>query len=237
MKKLIVLFCLTPLVLFAAEKPEVAALRQQLSEVLPAGMKIDSITATQHAGLYEVLVGSEVFYVTRDGHYMLNGDLIDLKSQQNISETRRNGLRKTLIDAVDEKDMIIFGQPSAKHTITVFTDIDCGYCRKLHREIDSYLQLGFRVRYLSYPRAGIGSDSYQKAVSVWCAKDRNKALTLAKGGATPERRQCDNPVAKEFSLGQRIGVRGTPTIVLEDGRLIPGYVPAGRLLQIINKGQ
>jgi thiol:disulfide interchange protein DsbC len=235
MKKMIVLFCLMPLVLFAAEKPEVTALKQQLSKILPPGMAIDSITATQHAGLYEVLVGSEVFYVTRDGRYMLNGDLIDLKSQQNLSETRRNGLRKKLLDAVDEKDMIIFGSSSAKHTITVFTDIDCGYCRKLHREIDNYMQMGFRVRYLAYPRAGIGSDSYRKAVSVWCAEDRNKALTLAKGGAKPESRQCDNPVAREFSLGQRLGVRGTPTIVLEDGRVVPGYVPAGRLLKIINE--
>ena len=199
-------------------------------------MAIDAITATQHGGLYEVVVGSEVFYVTADGRYMLNGDLIDLKSQKNLSETRRNGMRKQLLDTVAEKDMIIYGPASARHTITVFTDIDCGYCRKLHSEIDSYLQLGFRVRYLAYPRAGIGSDSYHKAVSVWCAKDRNQALTQAKAGASPETRQCDNPVAEEFSLGERMGVRGTPTIVLEDGRVIPGYVPAGRLLKIINEG-
>lgn len=236
MKKLLILFCLTPLVLFAAEKPEIATVRQQLGQMLPPGMAIDAITATQHGGLYEVVVGSEVFYVTADGRYMLNGDLIDLKSQKNLSETRRNGMRKQLLDTVAEKDMIIYGPASARHTITVFTDIDCGYCRKLHSEIDSYLQLGFRVRYLAYPRAGIGSDSYHKAVSVWCAKDRNQALTQAKAGASPETRQCDNPVAEEFSLGERMGVRGTPTIVLEDGRVIPGYVPAGRLLKIINEG-
>ena len=236
MKKLIVLFCLLPLSLLAANNSGLAELKQKVKAMLPPGVAIDSISATQYSGLYEVVVGSKLFYVTPDGNYLLDGDLYDLKTQNNLSEARGNGLRKQLINAVAEKDMIIFGPKSAKHTITVFTDIDCGYCRKLHSEIDSYIQMGFRVRYLSFPRAGIGSSSYQEAVSVWCAKDRNKALTLAKRGSSLPSRTCDNPVAREYSLGQRLGVRGTPTIILEDGRLIPGYVPAGKLLQIVKQG-
>jgi len=236
MKKMIVLFCLLPLVMYAADKPGIAELKHKVTGMLPPGVSIDSISATKYAGLYEVIVGSKLFYITGDGKYLLDGDLYDLKTQQNLSEARGNTLRKKLIAAVDEKDMIIYGPKTAKHTMTVFTDIDCGYCRKLHSEIDSYIQMGFRVRYLSYPRTGIGSSSYLKAVSVWCAKDRNKALTQAKRGEKLPPRQCDNPVAKEFTLGQRLGVRGTPTIILEDGRLIPGYVPAGRLLKIVNQG-
>jgi thiol:disulfide interchange protein DsbC len=235
MKKLIVLFCLLPLSVFAANTPGPAELKQKVQAMLPAGLAIDSITATKYSGLYEVVVGSKLFYVTRDGNYLIDGDLYDLKTQQNLSDIRANDLRKKLIDAVDEKDMIIFGPRSARHTITVFTDIDCGYCRKLHSEMDKYIQMGFRVRYLSFPRAGIGSKSYREAVSVWCAKDRNKAITLAKRGEKLPSRSCDNPVAREYNLGQRIGVRGTPTIVLEDGRVIPGYVPAGRLLSIVNQ--
>jgi thiol:disulfide interchange protein DsbC len=235
MKKLIVLFCLLPLGVFAANTAGFTELKQKVQAMLPPGVAIDSISTTQYSGLYEVVVGSKLFYVTRDGNYLIDGDLYDLKTQHNLSEERGNGLREKLIDAVDEKDMIIFGPRSAKHTITVFTDIDCGYCRKLHSEIDKYIQMGFRVRYLSYPRAGIGSKSYQKAVSVWCAKDRKKAITLAKRGESLPSRSCDNPVAKEYSLGQSIGVRGTPTIVLENGRVIPGYVPAGRLLSMVNQ--
>lgn len=236
MKKLILFYCLLPSLLFAAGKSDGDALRQRVQAMLPPGQTIDAISETDYAGLYEVLVGSKVFYVTGDGKYLLDGELYKIKTQENISQARSQGLRKGLIQAVDEKDMIIFGPKTAKHTITVFTDIECGYCRKLHSEIDSYLRLGFRVRYLSYPRAGIGSEAYREAVSVWCAEDPKKALTLAKRGVEIPQRSCDNPVAREYNLGQRVGVRGTPSIVLEDGRMIPGYVPAGRLLNIISTG-
>lgn len=235
MKKLLLLIGLLPTLALAASQADFAALKKQLNRVMPPGVHIDSIKPMKNKDLYEVLVGSNVLYISRDGRYMFNGDVIDLKTDENLTETRRNGLRKKLIASVSEKDMIIFGPKTAKHTVTVFTDIDCGYCRKLHSEMDKYIQMGFRVRYLSYPRAGIGSASYQKAVAVWCAEDRNKALTLAKRGDTPQNKTCDNPVAKEYQLGEKIGVRGTPTIILEDGRMIPGYVPAGRLLQIENR--
>jgi thiol:disulfide interchange protein DsbC len=135
---------------------------------------------------------------------------------------------------VPESEMVIFGADDAKHTITVFTDIDCGYCRKLHREIDDYNKENIRVRYLFYPRAGVGSPSYDKAVSVWCADDRKQAMTDAKSGKTLESKSCDNPVKGHLVLGELMGVNGTPAIVLESGELLPGYVPAKRMAQMLN---
>jgi len=131
--------------------------------------------------------------------------------------------------------MLIFAPKDYKYTVTVFTDIDCGYCRKLHAEIDQYNAKGIRVRYLMFPRAGVGSPSYQKAVNVWCADDRNQALTRSKAGETLEEKQCKNPVADEYALGQMVGVTGTPAIFLADGELVPGYVPADRMESILKE--
>jgi len=141
------------------------------------------------------------------------------------------------IDKLGEDSMIIFSPKNGKvkHTITVFTDIDCGYCRKLHSAIDEYNELGIRVRYLAYPRAGIGSASYDKAVAVWCAKDRKKAMTQAKNNQSVNSGKCANPVAEHFEMGSKIGVRGTPALVLESGQLVPGYVPPQRLAAILEK--
>jgi thiol:disulfide interchange protein DsbC len=129
--------------------------------------------------------------------------------------------------------MIAFKPKSSKHLVYVFTDIDCGYCRKLHSEIDQYLTEGIEIRYLFFPRAGEGSDSYKKAVSVWCADDRNTALTKAKRGDTIEERQCDNPVDQHLTLGTQMGAAGTPMLVTEKGNILPGYVPAGQLAKIL----
>ncbi|MBD3671532.1 MAG: DsbC family protein [Gammaproteobacteria bacterium] len=233
MKRLILLLGLLPLSLQAADTSDI---EKKVNALLAPGVTVDSIKPSPLEGLFEVIIGSDIIYVSADGHYMLNGDLVNITTQENLTENRRNGIRKALLDAVDEDEMIVYGPDSAPHTITVFTDIDCGYCRKLHRELDSYIKLGFKVRYLAYPRAGLGSESYNKAVSVWCAKDRQQALTEAKGGDNPPRRSCENPVASHMALGQKFGVRGTPSIVLEDGRMLPGYVPAGRLKQALTQG-
>jgi thiol:disulfide interchange protein DsbC len=133
--------------------------------------------------------------------------------------------------------MVIFAPEEYDHTITVFTDIDCGYCRKLHNEIDAFMAEGIRVRYLFYPRAGLGSPSYQKAVSVWCADDRKQALTDAKAGEPLPEKSCENPVADHMALGEAMGVTGTPAILLENGQLVPGYVPAKRMAAILNGGK
>ncbi len=218
----------------AAKPDDFAAMRQMLAKMAP-GTSPDSIKPAPVAGLYEVVYGAQIFYATKDGRYMFQGDIVDVPGRSNITEERRTDVRMSAINKLSEDKMIIFAPAKVKHTITVFTDIDCGYCRKLHSEIDSYLKEGIRVRYLSYPRTGIDSPSYNKAVSVWCAKDRKAALTSAKKDEPVEPKTCDNPVKQEMALGEQVGVSGTPTIITESGHLLPGYVPAARLAQILTE--
>ncbi len=208
------------------------AIRKAMATLLP-GDTPDGIQPAPVPGLYEVSFGAQIFYVTKDGKFFVHGDVYDTARQANLTEARRSGARLAALAKVGEDNMIIFSPPKPRHTITVFTDIDCGYCRKLHSEIDQYLKEGIRVRYLFYPRAGAGSPSYDKAVSVWCAKDRNQALTRAKSGAEPKKLSCANPVREHMELSERFGVNGTPAIVTESGRLLPGYVPAKRLSQAL----
>ncbi len=161
--------------------------------------------------------------------------MVSLDSRINLTEQRRVSLRKDALAKLDEKDMIIFGPQKAKYTITVFTDIDCGYCRKMHAEMEKYNDLGIRVRYLSFPRGGIGSKSYDDAVNVWCAADRQKAMTKAKQGQEIPTKTCANPVKAEFELGQQLGVQGTPSIFLESGQNLPGYLPPEKLIQVLDE--
>ena len=133
--------------------------------------------------------------------------------------------------------MVFAPEKEVKHTISVFTDIDCGYCRKLHQEMAEYNKHGIKVRYLAYPRAGVGSEAYEKAVSVWCADDRQKAMTAAKTGGELKQKTCDNPVEAQFMLGQQLGISGTPALMLEDGQIFPGYVPADRLITMLDKAK
>jgi thiol:disulfide interchange protein DsbC len=197
------------------------------------GVQVDRIRPAAIAGLYEVVIGPHVFYVSADGRHMLQGDLVDMASGRNLTQPEREAALRTAIDGVGEANMLIFSPAKPRHTITVFTDIDCGYCRKLHHEIADYHAKGIRVRYLMFPRSGVGSPSYDKAVSVWCAEDRNESLTRAKNGRDPAPKKCDNPVERHMAMGQSIGVRGTPSIVFEDGRVVPGYVPAERLAAML----
>ena len=189
----------------------------------------DAVQPSPIPGLYQVTLPPDMFYISADGKFAMTGDILDLEKGENLTRKVRDRVRIDAVNKVGEQNMIVYGPEKSDHTITVFTDIDCGYCRKLHSEMDKYNQAGIRVRYLAYPRAGIGSKSWDKAVAVWCAKDRNKALTEAKQGKEIAMAKCDNPVAMEYQLGDRIGVRGTPAIVTETGQIIPGYVPADRL--------
>jgi len=211
-----------------------ARIKARLGKVLSPGYEIGPIKETPIKGLFEVVVGADVIYVSGDGEYMIDGRLIDLANQKDLTEPRRAMIRKQAIDKVGEDRMVIFAPDKYKHTITVFTDIDCGYCRKLHRQIADYGAEGIRVRYLFFPRAGVNSDSFRKSVSVWCADDRRQALTDAKAGKSLETRSCKNPVKDHLELGKQLGVSGTPAIVLESGDLVPGYVPAKRLAAMLN---
>ena len=209
-------------------------INKRLAELLP-DRKPDSIGLSPIPGYFEVTYGTMVFYISKDGRYMLQGDIVDLSAEKNLTEDKRGQTRLKLLSTVPAEGAISFEPKQVKHTITVFTDIDCGYCRKMHSEIAQYTQLGIRVRYLAFPRTGIDSPSYDKTVSVWCAKDRNQAMTDAKADKPVVTKTCANPVKQEFELGKQIGVTGTPTLVLEDGSLLPGYVPADRLLQLLDE--
>ncbi len=216
----------------AEEAERMAQVKERIEGLFP-GTPADKINPSPVEGIFEVMIGPKVVYVSGDGRFLLRGDIIDLETQKNLTEPRQNEAQAAAVAAVGEDNMIIFGDKGAKHEITVFTDIDCGYCRKLHDEMEAYNEEGIRVRYLFFPRAGINSDSYNKAVSVWCADDRNKAMTMAKSGQEVESKRCENPVQEHMALGQVLSVRGTPALVLEDGRMLPGYVPAKRLVNYL----
>lgn len=201
---------------------------------LVPGLPTGPVAPAPMPGFYEVSVGPRLFYISSNGRYLLDGDVIDLKERSNLTEARRDALRVASIDALGEDSMIVYSPKQVKHTVSIFTDIDCTYCQRLHREMDQYLARGIRVRYLAYPRAGLHSASYEKAVSVWCAEDRAAALTAANEGKDLPERSCENPVARHYALGNLIGVRGTPTIVLENGSVLPGYVPAAQLAKLLD---
>lgn len=208
------------------------SIRAALTKVIP-GIKIESIQPSPIKGLYEVLVGTQIMYVTADGRHYVDGRIVDLANREDLTEPRLSGARKRLVDGLGESAMVIF-EPTTetKRTVTIFTDIDCGYCRKLHSQIADYGKEGIRVRYAFFPRAGKGSPSYKEAVSVWCAGDaaaRRTALTSAKAGQPVAEQTCDNPVDAHMAAGEELGLRGTPAIITDTGEMIPGYVEPKRL--------
>jgi len=233
-KRITLLFLLLSIFpVLASESSDIKAIKKVFSEVLP-GAKVDSVKMSHMKGLYEVVYGAQVIYMSGDGRYVIQGDLIDLKDRTNLTEATRSVHRAKLVGNIKDDTSIIFAPQKVKHTITVFTDIDCGYCRKLHREMEQYLAEGIKVRYLAFPRSGIDTKSYFKAVTVWCSKDQKSALTEAKAGTKQEKISCENPVKKHMKLAEQFGVSGTPTIVFDNGEVVPGYVPAARLAKMLN---
>jgi len=218
----------------SAGADEAATIRAALAKVLP-DYKPTSVKATPMKGLYQVEIGPQVMFVTGDGRYLIDGAVVDLNTREDITESARNSARLRAIDAIGENNMVVFDAPAPKHTITVFTDIDCGYCRKLHSQIKDYEAEGISVRYLFFPRSGENSPSFDKAVSVWCSNDRQEALTEAKAGVKLPKKSCLNPVAKHLELGQLMGIRGTPAIVLDNGEMVPGYVEPKRLAAMLDQ--
>lgn len=209
------------------------ALREILSAAFPS-LEITRIREARIPGLYEVMSGAEVVYVSADGRYLLQGELIDLQTLTNLSEAQRAVVRAQLLEAVSEADTVNFAPPAgAKHTVYVFTDITCGYCRRFHQDMAELNNRGVVVRYLAYPRAGADSAPFRDMESIWCAADRNAAMTAAKLGEKVAARSCDNPVARQYELGRKLGVAGTPAIYLENGSALRGYLPPDELLQIL----
>ena len=199
--------------------------RAEIAAHIP-GARTDELRATPVPGIYELTRGTEIAYVTVDGKYAFSGDLYELASNNNLTEQHRRELRVKRIAAFPESEMLIFGPRSPKYTVTVFTDVDCPYCRKLHSQMAEYNRLGIRVRYLLYPRTGPNTESWTKAEQVWCSPDRNDALTRAKLGEELKAKACpNNPVAHSYALGQDLDLQGTPAILLADGEMLPGYLP------------
>jgi thiol:disulfide interchange protein DsbC len=212
-----------------------ARLAAQVTAALP-GLEVTEVHEAPVKGLYEVSLGSDVLYVSEDGRYAFKGDLFDLNGRRNLSEERRGQIRLKAFGSLKPESLIEFAPRTTKHVLYVFTDVDCGYCRKFHTEVRALNDAGIAVRYLAFPRAGVGSETYGKMESVWCAKDRQAALTSAKNGERIQRASCNNPVKQQYELGQQLGVRGTPTIITDDGRELGGYVSAAELVRIVAGG-
>lgn len=213
----------------ASAGPEQAI--QQTLDRMEFPAKITAVSQTPIAGLYQVLLeGGGVLYASADGKYMMQGSLFDVGSEHPlnltaIAEAEARGT-KAAIDAIPKNELVIFSPKNPKTYVTVFTDVDCGYCRKLHSEIEELNELGIEVRYAAFPRAGMNNSVAETMQSVWCADDRQAAMTRAKQGKSVTAKKCDDPVAEQFELGQKLGVQGTPAIFLANGIMLPGYKPA-----------
>jgi len=216
-------------------KPEeVKAIRDLLTATQP-NMVVGEIVPSPIEGLYEVSIqNGQTIYVSRDAKYLIPGDLYESDGENivNLGDQRRNDLRRDKIAALDEKDMIVFDAVGErKAVVTVFTDVDCPYCRKLHGEVEELNRMGIAVRYLAFPRTGLNTDIHRKMISTWCAEDPKVMMTVAKRGGDVPEANCalERKVEEQYRLGREVGVTGTPALVLEDGTMLPGYVPASTL--------
>lgn len=204
------------------------------------GTKPEDLRMSPVPGVYELAHGGEVSYVSADGGYVFAGDLYQVTTEgefPNLSEVRRREARRALLAAVPPEQMIQFGSADAMHEITVFTDVDCQWCQRMHSEVKDYNNLGIRVRYLSYPRTGPDTEAWHKAEQVWCADDRKAALTAAKQGKRVDSDSCEAPIAAHFELGRKVGITGTPGVLLGTGEMIPGYLPPRRMLEAIEESK
>lgn len=220
-----------------AAGPDLAKVKAQLEKNIPE-VDIDKVSATPIPGLFEATINSQLIYLTEDGRYMVRGDIYDRETSANLSELARGKIRLQVLGELDDDQTIAFGPKKAKHTITVFTDTSCGYCRKLHNEeVPKLNEEGVKVRYLLFPRGGMESPGYKELQSIWCADNQQEAMTKAKQGEQIPAKACDNPIAEHMELAQTFGLRGTPLMVTGKGTLINGYRPADQLLEILKADQ
>ncbi|WP_070887538.1 thioredoxin fold domain-containing protein [Pseudomonas argentinensis] len=210
------------------------AIRKNLLSIQP-DLPIEAIAESPMPGVYQVqLKGGRQLYASADGQFVMQGYLFQFKDGQaiNLTEAEEGKAIAKQINGIAAKDMVVFAPQEPKTHITVFTDTDCGYCQKLHSEVGELNKLGVEVRYLAFPRQGLGSKGAKDLASVWCAKDRQAAMNKAKSRESVPAATCDNPVPQQYQLGQMIGVNGTPAIILENGKMIPGYQPAAQLAKL-----
>jgi thiol:disulfide interchange protein DsbC len=222
----------------AAKTPVPADVRARVVAKLP-GAKPDDVAPSPVPGLYEVTMGGLIAYVSADGKYLLSGNVYDLDTQRNLTEERRSTARARALAAVDEREMIVFSPANPKMTVTVFTDIDCGFCRRFHGQIAALNKAGVRVRYMMFPRTGPGTESWRKAEAVMCAKDRRDALTRAKRGESLPSKSCDeaSSIKTQWAFGEDLGVEGTPAIFTPTGDYIGGFLTPEQLVQAVQETQ
>jgi len=212
-----------------AAKSSDETVRNAVLNLIPQA-KIEQIEKAPLDGFYQVVTDGQLLYVSADGQYVLQGHLFDAKIKKDVTEARLAVAHKAKLEEVPADKRLVFAPEKPKYKVTVFTDIDCGYCRKLHSQMAEYNQRGIQVDYLFFPRSGASGASYDKAVSVWCNKDRKSALSAAKAGQNPGTATCDNPIAEQFQLGLNVGVDGTPSIFAPDGTHIGGYLSPDQML-------
>lgn len=210
----------------SADAKAIAAIRQLSSQVV-----IDKVGPAPMPGYREVVVSGQVLYVSDDGRYLMQGALLDMQTKRDMAQATLASVRKDLLAQVPKSERIIFSPPNPKYTVAIFTDVECGYCRKMHADIAEYNKLGIGFEYLAYPRMGPGSPDFAKMEAVWCSKDRPKALTEAKGDRAVKSERCTSPVMRHYDIGRRSGLTGTPLIVAANGMSPPGYLPPAELLR------
>ncbi len=214
----------------AAATPQ-GDIKAAMYELTGKNIAADNITESPMQGVYQVDLGNRIVFVSKVGEHLLLGDVFDTRRRVSLSDEIKQAKALAIIGDIEESEMIVFEPEETKRTITVYTDVDCPYCRKLHKEVPTLVDNGVKVRYLWYPRSGINTPSYDKAVSIWCAEDQLTAMNDAKLNNKIVDLSCvPNPVASQYNSGKRVGVRGTPTIVVDDGTIIGGYLPAKKLL-------
>jgi thiol:disulfide interchange protein DsbC len=218
----------------AAADDDYSAVEQQIRALAPQAKSI-AISETPIENLLMVQINGDIVYATADGKYLIQGRVVDMETREDLTEGAKAEVRKDLLASVDAAKQITFAPEKPVYDLMVFTDIDCGYCRKLHAQMDEYNQQGIAIHYMAFPRAGVGSRSYEKAVSVWCAGDPRAAMTQAKLGAEPDPARCDNPIAEQYQLGIDLGVSGTPSLLTAEGQMIPGYVPPEQLRERLDR--
>tara|TARA_R110002110_G_scaffold400317_2_gene616669 strand:+ start:23856 stop:24620 length:765 start_codon:yes stop_codon:yes gene_type:complete len=234
---IVFIYCLfMPVKGYSEPTDKIQQVATQLKKHFP-DVRAQDIQASKINGIFQVTRGPSVVYVTEDGRYIFSGDIIDVNDKfNNITEKARRSARVSAIKDVKAQNAILFAPKKVKHTITVFTDIDCGYCRKFHGQIKELNDKGIAVQYLAFPRSGPDTPSYKKAINVWCSKNKNQALTTAKNGEQVKAEICDDHhVNEQFQLGILMGVNGTPTIILENGTVIPGYLTPKKLARVIRQ--
>lgn len=234
------LFSISTLSLAAPDKPvdEYKVLRATIAKTFPGfdinGLKIAGYKDSGVPGISEFTLGAQVLYVTNDHNYLFHGNIYDLKTQVNFTERSERISRVASLEKLGEKNMLMFKPEQRKGYITVFTDIDCYYCRKLHEEVEQYMAKGIAIRYIFRPLKG--EKSLEKSVGVWCSKDPQEAMTNAKNGRRIQTARCENPLGKHLKIGDEFGIRGTPAIILENGQMIPGYRPVNDIEKLLNAG-